>query len=222
MIYLFHSDAGNATLSLEGDSFKHMIKARRHVPGDELQLRQKDDPFLSTYRIDSVGKKDAVLSLVKSEPIKLTQDKQLHLGWSLIDPKSIEKVLPSLCELGVTKITLLYARRSQHQFKIDIDRLERIILNSMQQSGRFDMLQIQSGLTLETFVKQNPDALVLDFCETPLKKDDSFQTVILGPEGGFSEEEKELLEDLTTRKLQTPMVLRSETAAIAISSMMLL
>ncbi|MDH5465763.1 MAG: RsmE family RNA methyltransferase, partial [Thiovulaceae bacterium] len=98
----------------------------------------------------------------------------------------------------------------------------RIILNSMQQSGRFDMLQIQSGLTLETFVKQNPDALVLDFCETPLKKDDSFQTVILGPEGGFSEEEKELLEDLTTRKLQTPMVLRSETAAIAISSMMLL
>ena len=222
MIYLFHDEAGLATLNLEGDDFKHMIKARRHVVGDILLLRKGFDPIFYHYKIEAIHKKNAFLSFVKSETITTQQGKTLHLGWSMIDPKSIEKVLPSLCELGVTQISFLSAKRTQQQFKIDERRLDRIIKNSMQQSGRIDHIELFFEQTLEDFSAQHPKALVLDFCEHSLEKEEYYDTVILGPEGGFSDEEKKFLKDFTVRKLDTPMVLRSETAALAIASKMLL
>ncbi len=222
MIYLFHEEAGSDTITLEGDNFKHMIKARRHGIGDTVHLRKPDDDQSYFYTITACGKKDARLELTQTQKSHQQQVKPLHLGWCIIDPKSVEKVLPSLSELGVAKITFIYAARSQHQFKVDTKRLERILINSMQQSGRFDMMAIESGLSLQEFIAQNPQALVLDFCDRPLSDHETFDTVILGPEGGFNDEEKALLASHPVRRLDTPMVLRSETAAIAVASKLLL
>lgn len=221
MIFLFHPLAGQTSIQLEGDAFKHMIKARRQSVGDILLLRREDDENNYFYSIDTSSKKEASLSLQKSEKPQAQSLKKLHLGWCMIDPKSIEKVLPSLCEMGVTEISFIYASRSQKNFIIDDKRLERILLNSMQQSGRFHKMLIHSNVTLEDFVNNYPQTVILDFCETALS-DENFDTVLLGPEGGFNEDEKSLLAKLTVRRLDTPMVLRSETAATAIAAKLLL
>ena len=222
MIYLLHEATGDDTIILEGDSFKHMIKARRHTVGDKVLLRKLDDENNYTYLITQSSKKEATLSLDETFIPPKQLRKSLHLAWCMIDPKSIEKVLPSLCELGVSTISFIYAHRSQKNFTIDEKRVNRILLNSMQQCGRYDMMQIFLDVSLEDFINQHPNCAVLDFCETTLRSDDTFTSVLLGPEGGFDDQEKQLLKDLAVRRLDTPMILRSETAALAIASKILL
>ena len=222
MIFLFHDKAGTASITLDGDSFKHMIKARRQSVGDTLILRHIDDEKNYIYNIESSTKKEALLSLIDTQTAPQQKMKKLHIGWCIIDPKSIEKVLPSLCELGVSELSFIYANRSQRNFILDSKRLDRILLNSMQQCGRFDKMQIHLNVKLEAFVHDFPQTVVLDFCDTAFTETDYFNSVLLGPEGGFDAEEKALLTSLEVRRLDTPMVLRSETAALAIASKLLL
>ncbi len=222
MIFLFHERAGESTINLADDAFKHMIKARRQSVGDTLILRTPHDDYNYIYRIESSTKKEAQLLLTQTLLPELTARKKLHIGWCMIDPKSIEKVLPSLCELGVTELSFIYANRSQKNFTLDSKRLDRILLNSMQQCGRFDIMKINLDVSLNDFIVAFPKSVVLDFCDTALSHEDHFQTVLLGPEGGFDTEEKGLLASLEVRRLDTPMVLRSETAALAIASKLLL
>lgn len=222
MIYLFHEDAGQNTLTLDGDAFKHMIKARRQSVGDQLLLRRLNDDLNYYYTIESSTKKEAVLQLTQTKTAPKQNLKNLHIGWCMIDPKSIEKVLPSLCELGVNEISFIYAHRSQKNFSVDLKRLDRILINSMQQCGRFDKMQLHDNVTLESFIAENPNCAVLDFCDTALSNHEDFEAVLLGPEGGFDDKEKELLSNLAVRRLNTPMVLRSETAAVAVAAKLLL
>jgi 16S rRNA (uracil1498-N3)-methyltransferase len=222
MIFLFHESAGESSLQLSGDAFKHMIKARRQSVGDQLILRKLDDNHNYIYTIEDSTKKEATLLLKETVIPPKQERKNLHIGWCMIDPKSIEKVLPSLCELGVDEISFIYANRSQKNFSVDMKRLDRILINSMQQCGRFDKMQLHIDVVLEDFIASNPDSVVLDFCDAVLKNSDHYSSVILGPEGGFDNSEKEILRNLDVRRLDTPMVLRSETAAIAVASKLLL
>lgn len=221
MIYLFQDQAGSAQITLDGDGFKHLIKARRHQVGDTVTLRNPNAEIFYRYEIVTIDKRAAHLHLIDQEAIA-QEGRNFHLAWSMIDPKSIEKVLPALCELGVTKISFIQAKRSQQNFKIDTKRFDRIIENAMQQSGRLQRLEYQSVETLEDFIKQYPETLVLDFSPNILKKEEFFGTVLIGPEGGFDAQEKARLKTLEVRRLDTPNVLRSETAALAVAALMLL
>jgi 16S rRNA (uracil1498-N3)-methyltransferase len=76
--------------------------------------------------------------------------------------------------------------------------------------------------SLELFLKDNPDTVVLDFCDKVLSCDDEIKTVLIGCEGGFSDNERKKLETLKRFRLDTPMILRSESAAAAIAAKVLI
>ncbi len=63
---------------------------------------------------------------------------------------------------------------------------------------------------------------MFDFCDNILQESSDFETVLIGCEGGFSKDEKELLSSLEVFRLDTPMVLRSESAVVAVASKILL
>ena len=223
MRFLFDDDASNEQLVLKGESFKYIIKVRRHHVGDELGFRQKESSkTLYRYKIASVDGRSAALELISAEDEQVTAPKQLHIGWCIVDSKSVEKVLPLLNELGVAKITFIYCDRSQKNFKPDFKRYERILESSMQQCGRSEMMAFDAVKNIEAFVKQNPQTVVFDFCDEVLDDSSDIDTVLIGSEGGLSEAEQALLENQRIVRLDTPMILRSETAATAIASKILL
>ncbi len=156
MLYLYHTDAGQPSLLLEGDEHRYIFRVRRHRVEDRLYLRNLKDSILYTYRISNIDKKSVYLSLEHSQNMEIQASKSLHIAWCVIDPKSIEKVLPSLNEMGVEKITFIYCKRSQKSFKIDFKRLEKILLNSSQQSGRSQMMQLEIIADLDTFLVKYP------------------------------------------------------------------
>jgi 16S rRNA (uracil1498-N3)-methyltransferase len=148
--------------------------------------------------------------------------KKLHIGWCIVDSKSVEKVLPLLNELGVSKITFIYCDRSQKNFKPDFKRYERILESSMQQCGRSEMMLFDEMKNIAAFLQENPQTVVFDFCEEVLGDSSDINTVLIGSEGGLSEAERTLLKEQKVFRLDTPMILRSETAATAIASKILL
>ena len=223
MIYLLENSAGKTELTLKGETHKYLVKVLRHSVGDRLQLRSKEDiGKLHTYEIINIDGRSLDLRLLSTVIEEVNPPKELHIAWCVIDTKSIEKVLPSLNEIGVSKISFIYCDRSQKNFKLDFKRFERILETSMQQSGRTHMMEFDVYKNISTFIEEFPDTKVFDFTQNVLQGDSNFTRVLIGCEGGFSKMEKEFLVNQEVFRLDTPMVLRSESAAMAVASKILL
>lgn len=223
MIYILEEKAGAPTLKIDGENFKYLIKVRRHKEGDILTFRSHEKIEIKhSYKISEIQNRSLLLELISSDVEYVSPKKQLHIGWCIIDAKSIEKVLPSLCEIGVAKITFISCERSQKNFKLDLKRFERILISSMQQCGRTSFIEFATSKDLKSFLSENPEAKVFDFCDQTLEKSQEIETVVIGCEGGFSQNEKALVEEKNRFRLDTPMVLRSESAVLAVASKILL
>ncbi|MEA3523164.1 MAG: 16S rRNA (uracil(1498)-N(3))-methyltransferase [Campylobacterota bacterium] len=223
MVFTFHDDAGVEHLELKGESFKYLIKVRRHQEGDILALRQGENPeILCHYRVENIDGRRAFLQLEKSEVKVVRASQELHIGWCIIDPKSIEKVLPLLNESGVNKITFITCKRSQKNFRLDFERYERLLDVSSQQCGRCEKMLFDTMSSSEEFLQKYPQTAIFDFGGKNLENTQDIKTILVGCEGGFSKEERELFDTNNLFSLKTPMILRSETAVVAISNILLL
>ena len=222
MQYLFSEQASQATLVLRGDEHRYLFKVRRHREGEVIALRNLEDDFIYFYKISTLNKKEAFLSLESSKVLEIKAKKNLHLAWCVIDPKSVEKVLPTLNEMGVDAITFIYCSRSQKSFKLDFKRLEKILLNSSQQCGRSSLLQLSMVNSLEEFLEEHPNTVMLNFSENILKESSTISTFLIGCEGGFTADEVALFKEEKIMGLDTPLVLKSESAVCAVASKLLI
>lgn len=223
MIYIFDENAGDDNLSIKGELHKYLIKVRRHSLGDTLFFRNKADiTKLHTYKISALEPRVVTLEHISSKVLEVKPTKDLHVAWCIIDSKSVEKVLPSLCEIGVSRISFIGCDRSQKNFKIDFKRYERIVEASMQQSGRTSIMTFDTYKNIATFIDEFPDTKVFDFTQNILQDSSDFKRVLIGCEGGFSENEKKFLESQDVFRLNSKMVLRSESAVMAVASKILL
>ena len=222
MLYLYHKDASQNQLTLTGDEHRYIFKVRRHKVDDILHLRNLEDELLYSYLVSYIDKRSVILELQNSKILTIKAKTSLHIAWCIIDPKNVEKVLPSLNEIGVDKITFIYCKRSQKSFKLDFKRLEKILLNSSQQSGRSEMMKLEMGDGLASFLKENPQAKMLNFSENNFTFNTEIDTVVIGCEGGFDDEEIALFARKDIVGLDTPLVLKSESAVCAVASKLLL
>ncbi len=221
MQYLYHDQAGSPAIRIEGDAYKYLFKVRRYKRDIPVMMRHLKDDTLYTYRIETLDKKSAYLTLVSARELPVTAKRHLHIGWCIIDPKSIEKVLPMLNETGVEKITFITCQRSQRQFKIDNARLKKILINSSQQCGRSRLMRIETSESLEKFVLTYPQSVLIDFSDDTIGCDRyDIEVAVIGCEGGFTQEERALFR----RKIgfDTSLILKSESAACAVASKLLL
>lgn len=224
MTFLFDEEAGSGELLLKGESFKYLVKVRRHGVGDRIAFRRPDAAStLHTYEVVSADGRALRLRLLESRELEITHEHALHIGWCIVDTKSVEKVLPFLNELGVAQITFIGCERSQKNFRPDFSRFERILQSSMQQCGRSTMMRFETMGSIAEFLQAHPDAIAFDFCERRFDaRHQKPSTILIGPEGGLCDKERALLDPSRVYRLATPTVLRSETAVVAVSSAILL
>jgi len=222
VLYLYHKEASKPQLTLTGDEHRYIFKVRRHKVDDTLYLRNLEDGLLHRYIITIIDKHSVILELQESKVVEIKAKKSLHIGWCVIDPKSIEKVITSLNEMGVDRITFIYCKRSQKSFKIDFKRLEKILLNSSQQSGRSEMMKLEMAEDLKSFLIQNPQSMMLSFSENKIGSQSNIDTIAIGCEGGFHEDEVALFKVESIVGFDTSLVLKSESAVCAVASKVLL
>lgn len=220
--YLFEDQSGAKNIILTGDSHHYIFKVRRHKQDEIIALRDLKNDTLYLYKITKIDKKEAFLELVEEKNLQIAVKKELHIGWCLIEAKNIEKVLPTLNEMGVTKITFITCVRSQQNIRLDIERMERILLNSSQQCGRSRMMEFDTAKNLKEFIEKYPDSYMLNFSQKHISQNsDDIQTIVIGCEGGFTEKEVALFDESKIVGFDTPLILKSESAVCAVASKVL-
>ena len=206
-------------ITLKGELHKYLFKVRRAKKDEIINIRNLKDDYLYQYEIIEINKKEATLKL-KEKILKPNKpQKFFHLGWCMIDPKNIEKTLPTLNEIGVSKISFVYCDFSQKNFKLNLERIKKILINSSQQCGRSDIIEIEILNSTDEFKKKYPNFIAVDFNGKEIECKEYKEPFLIGPEGGFSKKEREMFDQKVRLK---GFILRSESAACAIASKILL
>ncbi|MEA3492581.1 MAG: 16S rRNA (uracil(1498)-N(3))-methyltransferase [Campylobacterota bacterium] len=222
MQYLYHKEAGLSRLQLFGDEHRYIFKVRRHKIGESIYLRNLHDEILYEYHIEQLDKKMAYLQMLSGRELSISAKRPLHIAWCKIDPKSVEKALAALNEIGVSKITFIDCQRSQKSFRIDFVRLQKILVNSSQQCGRSILMELAEEESMEKFLQKHPESRMLNFSKNLLTKESSIETLLIGPEGGFDREESELMEAERVVGFDTELILKSESAICSAAAKLLL
>ncbi|MCX2717763.1 16S rRNA (uracil(1498)-N(3))-methyltransferase [Helicobacter sp. MIT 21-1697] len=228
MQFLYHKDAGNPIVSVNDENVNYLIKVRRTQLGENLALRNLNDENLYVYELSEVGKRTLTLRLQSSKKVPSDIKSHLHLLWAIIEPKIIEKTLPMLNELGVSRISFFYAAFSQGHFKLSLPRMEKILIQSCQQCGRSDLMKLELYKDFDSICEAYTDFYAFDFggtdicnftpCENHLQrnKEEYLVRVMVGAEGGFSQKERQRFAKIIT--LNDTLILKSESASVFIAS----
>ncbi len=227
MIFTYDKKAGEKEFLFEGDSFVHIFKSRRSDENESLEFRNLEDDFKYIYRVKELKKKNAILVLEKKEKIEKKKIRNLHLAWCFIDPKSVKEALPYLNQLGVSEISFIRCERSQKNFNLKKDKIEKILISSSEQCGRNNLMKINFFDSYLEFEEKTDKIFLLDFGGEDLNKMEKeelseIEVVLIGPEGGISPKEKDKFLREQIISFDTGLVLKSESAAIAISSKLIL
>lgn len=223
MQFVYDEFSGSKNLEIKDEVYNYLIKARRHKIDDEIYFRNLKDNYIYLYKLNLIDKKKALLDLISSEERIVHSENKLHLGWCIVDPKTIEKHISSLNEMGVDKITFIYADFSQKNFKVNIEKLEKILINSSSQCGRSNIIKLDICKSIEEFLKQNKDTYFLDFSNmTITEKSREIKTLVIGCEGGFSKNEREKFEKNFVVGFESSLILKSETAIISAAAKIIL
>ncbi|MCT7522685.1 16S rRNA (uracil(1498)-N(3))-methyltransferase [Aliarcobacter cryaerophilus] len=223
MQFIYDKNAKNELLKIEDENYNYIVKARRHKLDDILDFRNLEDDFLYSYKISQIDKKSLFLNLLKKEEKIIENSKKIHLAWCVVDPKTIYENIASLNELGVDKITFVYSDFSQKNFKINFEKLEKILINSSSQCGRSSIIKLDIYKNIDTFIKDNPDTYFLDFSKTSIdSKVLDIKTLMIGTEGGFSKRERELFNKNFVVGFSSNLILKSQTAIISATSKIIL
>ena len=223
MQFIYDKNTKNELLKIEDENYNYIVKARRHKLDDILDFRNLEDDFLYSYKISQIDKKSLFLNLLKKEEKIIENSKKIHLAWCVVDPKTIYENIASLNELGVDKITFVYSDFSQKNFKINFEKLEKILINSSSQCGRSSIIKLDIYKNIDTFIKDNPDTYFLDFSQTSIdSKVLDIKTLMIGTEGGFSKRERELFNKNFIVGFSSNLILKSQTAIISATSKIIL
>ena len=164
---------------------------------------------------------------VRKQLRKKENMKELWLAFSPIKSNYFNFMIQKATELGVTRfIPIIFDRTIVR--KINKERLEKIIIEATEQSNRINIPTLEKPQNLKNFLSNNSKKIDLVFTDLNTskkkleigKEDNKPLCAVVGPEGDFSEKERELILNFKDVKQINinQNILRTETATISIIS----
>jgi len=196
-----------------------------------MRLKQGDDLLLFNGRdgewragIAEYLKRGVVLKCEKQVRPQATGP-DLELIVALVKKARVETIVEKAAELGAARVRLAVTRRTNVEH-VRLDRLDAIAMEAAEQTGRLDVPVVDDPQKLDAILDGWDASRRLMFCdETGGEPAIRALTaagagpwaILIGPEGGFSPEERDRLRSLpfTVAVSLGPRILRADTAAIA-------
>ena len=219
-IRLFYSKSLSLNLTDKLD------KSQSHYVSKVMRLKEKE--VFSLFNIS--GEWEAKIVNITKSIVEFNVTKQLRqkentkdlwLAFSPIKSNYFNFMIQKATELGVTKFLPIIFERTIVR-KVNKERLEKVIIEAAEQSNRITVPSIEDPQKLKSFLNNDMDLIFTDLNTANTKIDLTKLTtkptcVIIGPEGDFSEQERE--EILKFNGVQSVKIneniLRSETAVIS-------
>ncbi len=212
------------TLSLTQDVWLHdepLLHQWRRVlrlkVGDEVVLFEGQTAD-RLYKITELNEREAHLALV-TELVRKLPPRNMYLLWALLKKDKNDWVLQKATELGVSHFVPLLAERSE-KTGFNLERARKIVVEAAEQCGRSDIPSLREPIHVATALQEFTDKVSLYICEQGSEdgvEDKALAAgVLIGPEGGWSDAEKQLFKAAGLGHLSLhDFTLRAETAALA-------
>ncbi|NQS97782.1 MAG: 16S rRNA (uracil(1498)-N(3))-methyltransferase [candidate division Zixibacteria bacterium] len=217
--YIAPGDFSGDTFRISAGELRH-FKVKRLQPGDTLTaLDGEGGEFRGeVIRIDRGGAQCAVIETIIHSP----PSRKISLGIGIIRPGALAFACEKAAELGTWCIIPILAERSNRVLsQNEIDRLNQITLSSMKQSGSYYHSRVLSPKTIPALFTEyygihrfiHTDIGGGSIYDLPDYEEDLL--VLVGPEGGFTDDEVKLMNDFGAVLVSLGgSRLRSETAAV--------
>jgi 16S rRNA (uracil1498-N3)-methyltransferase len=224
-IRLYFSD------KIQSELISYLTREQSHYVKDVMRLKTGDSfsAFNSQGEwnaiIESYEKDGARIKILKKVRNKKSE-KNVWLAFSPIKQNPLNFMIQKTTELGIQKFIPVVCERSVVN-DINIERIKKIIIESSEQSNRLSVPEITKKESLKNFLKLFPKNGCIIFCDINCNKS-NFKNILskkikgpvcilVGPEGDFSENERQLIIELnqTCSLSLASNILRAETAAIA-------
>ena len=223
-----------------GDDVKHIMKVLRLAPGEEVILNNcEGTEYLA--KIDRVNKQEVILDIIETIEGSNESDIKIILYQGLPKSQKMDLIVQKGTELGIYEFKPVITSRVDVKLKGEfkkLDRLNRISLEAAKQSKRSivpkvldpmsfnDVLEEMDSLDLMLVPYENAEGFGIKTLINNLKKENinlnDIKTVgiLVGPEGGFEEDEIIKLKDKGAHIITLgKRILRTETAGFVAASL---
>ncbi len=207
-----------AELRLDGPQAHYLVSVMRFKTGDPVKLFDGvSGEWLAVA--EAVGKRDLLLRITgKLRELEAVPD--LWLLAAPIKKARIDLVAEKACELGVARYRPVITRRTVIE-RLNLERLRAHMIEAAEQCGRTSLPALDDPVKLPALLRDWPEGRTLYFADETggerFRPVSGPAAILIGPEGGFDEEERALIRSLpdTVPISLGPRILRAETAAIA-------
>jgi 16S rRNA (uracil1498-N3)-methyltransferase len=225
--------AAGAALSLDRGQSNYLINVLRRKTGDPvLVFNGRDGEWRG--RLDAVSRKGAALAVVEQTRVQPAPG-DLHYLFAPLKQARLDYLVQKAVELGVSRLAPVLTRHGQVT-RVNLDRIRANTIEAAEQCGILSLPDIAAPIALERLLAEWIPERLMVFCDeeapvhdpvavleeardtTPPALGPPAITVLVGPEGGFAEDERAVLLKLPNlvRLSLGPRVLRADTAAVAV------
>ena len=178
--------------------------------------------------VSNLSRREATLSILNSCEVDRESACQITMGVAMPKGERQKVLVEKLTELGVARLVPIITERSVAAPKPNaLDKHRRYVIEASKQCGRNRLMAIDEPMKLDAFLSQE-DTGALRLVAHPAQEQSSMNTgslseclVAVGPEGGFADQEVMLANQHGWHNLSLgSRILRVETAALAIASML--
>lgn len=209
------------------DNYTHIARSLRSRTGEKLLLIDENKIQYETI-IESITNSEIKAKINKSYPSKRFLDFELYLAQSPLRSDAQNILIEKATELGTAGIYPVKTDNcalNNEMIDKKIEKWQKIMYESSKQCERAQIPKCYLRTTIEKVLSENHFDKIIAFCERianktirdslkdkPIKKGDKV-LVIIGPEGGFSQNEFDFFVNYHIEMLTLgDMILRAETA----------
>ncbi len=222
---LFYGEIKGNQVMINDEEQQHIVKVLRMKDGEEIHVTDgKGNLAAGTLMIEG-----------KRAHMKVTEIKHQLPGFSpklhiaIAPTKNIDRIeffVEKAVEMGISEITLLQTEKTERK-NVNIDKLRKQAVSASKQSLRFHFPVINDLVKIQDFLKNtDPANTFVAHCHENLERTDLKQipaleslTLLIGPEGDFSEKEISSLSEKNIRAVSLGQQrLRTETAGIFVAA----
>lgn len=211
----------NGNLCFSKEQAHYLKNVIRKQPGDELRLfNGHDGEWLAA--LSTISKKDAQANIREQIAEQTKTTPEIHLLFAPIRKARMDFLVEKAVELGVTHLHPVLTQNTENR-QINEERIQTQIIEAAEQCERLDIPVLHGPQKIEGLTNDWKNNITIYACierdDSPLLKNalsGAPYAFLIGPEGGFTIEEKDFL---STHEFIKPVslgaqILRSETAAI--------
>jgi len=213
-----------AMLALERDQSNYLGNVLRLAAGDRILAFNGRD---GEWQAEIAGRKRPETLTIAHQTRPQDRLSDLTYAFAPLKHARLDYMVQKAVEMGASRLQPVMTRFTQVS-RVNAERMRANVIEAAEQCGILSVAEVAAPLPLERYLAGRDSGRLLIFCDeaaaaaNPVRAleqgpRDRGIDVLIGPEGGFAEEERTLLlrQEQILRLSLGPRILRADTAAVA-------